>query len=175
MCELSLLRMTQHRELASYRSWLPGLVKAPTNKWASCCIYYGYVCVYTCMYIQAEGRKHENLEGFSIWKAVDLYCRYLCNLGQVLTFPFSNMTIGIPTTALSTLRSCCALTNVRAPCRQKARYQGEGRVLQEVCSHKAKETPATRWDYVGPLLSNKYILSSYFYPFISIQFLKEVL
>lgn len=70
------------------------------------------------------------------------------------------MTIGIPTTALSSLRSCCALTNVRAPCRPKARYQGEGHVLQEVCSHKTKETPAAQWDYVSPLLSNKYILSS---------------
>ena len=65
-CNLSLLRKIWLRELASYHFRLPGLVNAPTNKWAPCYTYMGMdmvVCVSTCAHIGQREKKNRKILG----------------------------------------------------------------------------------------------------------------
>ena len=73
ICKLSLLRKTWLGELVSYHFGLPGLINAPTNKWASCYTYMGMDMV-VCEPKRTHRPKGEKRrQRFWVWKAVDLY------------------------------------------------------------------------------------------------------
>lgn len=66
ICKLSLLRKIWLRELASYHFGLPGLVNAPTNKWAPCYTYMGMdmvVCVSSRAHIGQREKKNRKIPG----------------------------------------------------------------------------------------------------------------